>query len=97
MERFELYMRGMEIANGYTELPIQQHRENGFLMTTKSEKGLVKPPLRLMKNFFRHWGNSPVPMPVFRIGVDRLIMALLNLDTIDAVLPGRLVPIPSQK
>jgi elongation factor P--(R)-beta-lysine ligase len=89
VERFELYMRGLEIANGYTELldPIAQKKR--FLDDNEERKRLGKTTFAIDEEFLASLGQLTGSYAGVSVGVDRLLMALLNLDAIDAVLPGR--------
>ena len=89
VERFELYMRGMEIANGYTELLDPTAQRKRFLDDNGERKRLGKTTFAIDEEFLTSLGQLTGSYAGVSVGVDRLLMALLNLDTIDAVLPGR--------
>jgi elongation factor P--(R)-beta-lysine ligase len=97
VERFELYMRGLEIANGYTELLDPQAQRKRFLDDNRERERLGKTTFAIDEEFLMSLGQLTGTYAGVSIGVDRLLMALLNVDTIDTVLPGRFSPIPSQK
>jgi elongation factor P--(R)-beta-lysine ligase len=97
VERFELYMRGLEIANGYTELLDPTAQRKRFLDDNRERKRLGKTTFSIDEEFLAALGQLTGSYAGVSIGVDRLLMALLNVDTIGAVLPGRFSPIPSQK
>ena len=90
VERFELYMRGMEIANGYTELldPTAQRRR--FLDDNEKRKRLGKTTFAIDDGFLESLGQLTGTYAGVSIGVDRLLMALLNKDRIDDVLPRQI-------
>jgi elongation factor P--beta-lysine ligase len=90
VERFELYLRGLEIANGYTELldPIAQRKR--FLKDNEERRKLGKTTFAIDEEFLASLGQLTGSHAGVSIGVDRLLMALLNADTIDCVLPSRL-------
>jgi lysyl-tRNA synthetase class 2 len=90
VERFELYMRGMEIANGYTELLDPTAQRKRFLDDNEERKGLGKTTFTIDEEFLASLGQLTGSYAGVSIGVDRLLMALLNVDTIDGVLPNRL-------
>jgi elongation factor P--(R)-beta-lysine ligase len=89
VERFELYMRGMEIANGYTELLDPQAQRNRFLDDDEERKRLGKTTFAIDEEFLTSLGQLTGFYTGVSVGVDRLLMALLKADTIGAVLPGR--------
>jgi lysyl-tRNA synthetase class 2 len=97
MERFELYMRGMEIANGYTELLDPTAQRKRFLKDNEERRRLSKTTFTIDEEFLASLGQLTGSYAGVSVGVDRLLMALLNSDTIDGVLPNRFIPIPSQK
>jgi elongation factor P--(R)-beta-lysine ligase len=90
MERFELYMRGLEIANGYTELLDQAAQRKRFLDDNEERKRLGKTTFAIDEEFLTSLGQLTGSYAGVSVGVDRLLMALLKADTIDVVLPGRI-------
>ena len=89
VERFELYMRGLEIANGYTELLDPTAQRKRFLDDNGERKRLGKTTFAIDEEFLASLGQLTGSYAGVSIGVDRLLMALLNKDRIDDVLPGR--------
>ena len=89
VERFELYMRGMEIANGYTELLDPTAQRKRFLKDNEERKRLGKTTFAIDEEFLASLGQLTGSYAGVSIGVDRLLMVLLNKDRIDDVLPGR--------
>ncbi len=84
-ERFELYVRGMELANAYTELndPIQQ--EETFktqLAGLKEEDSMAKTD----DDFLRALRHGMPPAGGLGIGIDRLVMLLTNTQNIRDVI-----------
>jgi lysyl-tRNA synthetase class 2 len=90
VERFELYMRGMEIANGYTELLDPTAQRKRFLDDNEERKRLGKTTFAIDEEFLAALGQLTGSYAGVSVGVDRLLMALLKADTIDVVLPGRI-------
>jgi lysyl-tRNA synthetase class 2 len=90
VERFELYMNGLEIANGYTELldageqRVCLSRDNA----RRAQRGMRVFPLD--EQFLDALGRIPGPIAGVSIGIDRLLMALLRKERIGDVLPDRL-------
>jgi lysyl-tRNA synthetase, class II len=84
-ERFELYLGGMEIANGYSELnnPIEQRER--FLEELK-EKGKENTYETVDEDFLTALEYGMPPAGGLGIGVDRLVMALTNQNSIREVI-----------
>jgi len=84
-ERFELYARGMELANGFSELTDsaeQRHRleeERAWRLT----QGRAGYPLD--ERFLEAVGRMP-PSGGVAVGLDRVLMLLLGAQRIDEVL-----------
>lgn len=90
VERFELYMRGLEIANGYSELLDPAEQRLRMNRDNEERLALGKPPFPLDEDFLTALGHIPGPVAGVSIGIDRLLMALLDEKDIGRVLPGRL-------
>lgn len=84
-ERFELYVEGLELANGFTELidPIEQRQR--FEEEVGLRKKLGKPTWPLPESFLKDLANMP-PTAGIALGMDRLAMLFCGADTIDDVL-----------
>ena len=89
VERFELYMSGMEIANGYTELldPIAQRKR--FSKDNEERRRLNKNTFDTDEEFLEALSMLSGSYAGVSVGVDRLLMALSNKNHIDDVIPGR--------
>jgi lysyl-tRNA synthetase class 2 len=89
-ERFELYMNGLEIANGYTELldAGEQRTRLSRDNATRAQRGMRVLPLD--EHFLDALGRIHGPLAGVSVGVDRLLMALLHKERIGDVLPDRL-------
>jgi lysyl-tRNA synthetase class 2 len=84
-ERFELYIRGMELANAYTELndPImQEHTFRMQLAGLPEEESMAK----MDEDFIRALRHGMPPAGGLGIGIDRLVMLLTNTQTIRDVI-----------
>ncbi len=89
VERFELYIDGLEIANGYTELLDAEEQEARFLADNTARLALGKQEFSIDEDFLEAVSTLAGPVSGVSIGVDRLLMALLKEETIDGVLPLR--------
>jgi lysyl-tRNA synthetase class 2 len=83
-ERFELYLGGLELANGFSELndPDEQRRRFEEANRLRLEKG--NPPLPLPDPFLRELTDMP-PSAGIALGVDRLVMLAVGAQSIDEV------------
>lgn len=85
-ERFELYLRGMELANGFQELtdPSEQRRRFDADLQERSAKGLDRPPL---DEAFLAALEAGMPAAAgVALGLDRLLMVATGSTHIDQVL-----------
>ncbi len=93
-ERFELYVRGMELANAYTELndPITQEQTFRMQLAGMPEEDSMA---KMDDDFVRALKHGMPPAGGLGVGIDRLVMLLTNTQTIrDVILfpllrPGR--------
>jgi len=84
-ERFELFVRGMEVANAYTELNDPDLQEELFktqLSGQKEEDSMAK----MDTDFVRALRHAMPPAGGLGIGIDRLVMLLTNAQTIRDVI-----------
>jgi lysyl-tRNA synthetase class 2 len=84
-ERFELYIRGMELANAYTELNDPVTQEETFRMQLAGlpeEDSMAK----MDDDFVRALRHGMPPAGGLGIGIDRLVMLLTNTQTIRDVI-----------
>jgi lysyl-tRNA synthetase class 2 len=84
-ERFELFIRGMEVANAYTELNDPDLQEQLFtqqLAGQAEEDSMAK----MDHDFVRALRHGMPPAGGLGIGIDRLVMLLTNSQTIREVI-----------
>ncbi len=83
-ERFELYLGGLELANGFSELndPVEQRMrfENANCLRLQDGRAALPLPER----FLEELGSMPSSAGI-AMGVDRLVMLAAGADTIDEV------------
>ncbi len=86
VERWEVYMGGMELGNAFTELndPIdQQQRFEDMAQLYKKDDEDATP---LDEDYLRSMRYGMPPMGGFGMGIDRLVILLTNQDSIRDVL-----------
>lgn len=83
-ERFELYVGGLELANGFSELTDPQEQRLRFEEANRIRKHRGKPELPLPEPFLSELSVMP-PSAGIALGVDRLVMLTIGADSIDQV------------
>lgn len=91
VERFELYIDGLEIANGYSELTDATQQRERFLEDNSHREALGKRSFAIDEAFLGALGTIGYPCAGVSVGLDRLLMALLEKKTIGDVIPDRLL------
>ena len=84
VERFELYMGGLELANGFSELIDPGEQRRRFNLEMACRRSLGKTTYPMPEKFLEELGEMP-PSAGIALGVDRLVMVFLNATTIDEV------------
>ena len=83
-ERFELYIAGIELCNGFSELtdPVEQHKR--FESEQKIRQSLHKPVYPLPQKFLNSLSDMPAACGN-ALGLDRLVMLFSDTSKIDDV------------
>jgi lysyl-tRNA synthetase class 2 len=88
-ERFELYMKGLEIANGYTELLEPEEQRRRIAADNEQRRIQDKHGYDPDEEFLQALGRISGPVSGVSVGIDRLMMVLLEKESISGVLPDR--------
>lgn len=81
-ERFELYIAGIELANGFSELINPREQKKRFESELILRRSMGKQDIPMPKKFLEDLGKMPETAGI-ALGIDRLIMLFCNLDLID--------------
>jgi elongation factor P--(R)-beta-lysine ligase len=83
-ERFELYMGGLELCNGFSELTDPQEQRQRFEMESNRRRRSGKTTYPMPEAFLEALAHMP-PASGNALGLDRLVMLLTNEPHIDGV------------
>ncbi|SLM29280.1 lysyl-tRNA synthetase [Desulfamplus magnetovallimortis] len=85
-ERFELYIAGIELANGFSELtdPVEQRERFERVLEKRRQSEKDKHGEILPEKFLSDLGKMPLTAGI-ALGIDRLAMIFANASTIDEV------------
>jgi lysyl-tRNA synthetase class 2 len=84
-ERFELYGRGIELANGFTELTDAVEQRGRLVQERSTRKAAGKPVYALDEAFLAALSKMP-PCAGVAVGLDRVLMLLMGANSIQDVL-----------
>lgn len=83
-ERFEWYMGGMELGNGFSELTDSREQRARFEQASKQRNALGKEGYPMPERFLDALGQMPESGGM-AVGIDRLVMILSDRSVIDDV------------
>ncbi len=93
-ERFELFINGMECANGFSELNDPQEQYERFVDQMKERESGDDEAMVLDEDYIRALAYGMPPAAGIGIGIDRLVMLLTNKHSIrDVILFPHMRPI----
>ncbi len=84
-ERFEFYLGGLELANGFSELNDPSEQRRRFEAANRRRMNAGVPALPLPEVFLRDLESMP-PSAGIALGVDRLVMLFADAGRIDDVI-----------
>jgi len=83
-ERFEFYIGGIEIANAFSELDDPGEQRDRFVKELEFRASMAKPVFPLPEKFLSDLSSMP-PSAGIALGLDRLVMLLLEASSVDEV------------
>lgn len=85
--RFELFVDGVELANGYDELGDATVLRQRFQKANEQRKQIGKQPIAIPEEFLRAMEGGLPPCTGVALGVDRLLMVRTGHRNIEKVMP----------
>jgi lysyl-tRNA synthetase, class II len=93
-ERFELFINGMEVANGFSELNDPQEQYERFVDQMRERETGDEEAMVLDEDYIRALAYGMPPAAGIGIGIDRLVMLLTNKHSIrDVILFPHMRPV----
>lgn len=86
-DRFEIYWRGLEIANAFHELNDPKENEARFKEDAMKKKALGKPAVPVDRELVAALRYGMPPSGGIALGLERLFMALFEIESIDETRP----------
>jgi lysyl-tRNA synthetase class 2 len=83
-ERFELYVGGLELANGFSELVDPEEQRRRFEIENENRRRMGKSVYAMPEKFLEELREMP-PSAGIALGIDRLVMIFLDAPSIDEV------------
>lgn len=83
-ERFELYLGGLELANGFTELNDPEEQRQRFIDANSCRIAVGLPHLPIPEPFLAELAKMP-PSAGIALGIDRLVMLFADTESINEV------------
>ena len=84
--RFELFLQGIELANGFHELADMEEQAARFEADNCRRRSLGRPPVRIDRRLLGALQHGLPDCAGVAVGLDRLLMARLGAEDIDGVL-----------
>jgi lysyl-tRNA synthetase class 2 len=84
--RFELFLDGVELANGFEELTDAREQAGRFRRDNRTRAARGQPELPVDERFLAALAAGLPPCAGVALGVDRLLMRKLGIDDIDRVM-----------
>ncbi len=85
-ERFELYLHGVELANGYHELTDTAELRHRLVSVNSARQADGRQPLPMPERLLAAMKSGLPPSTGVALGFDRLLMLALNAESIDSVI-----------
>jgi lysyl-tRNA synthetase class 2 len=83
-ERFEIYIGGLELANGFSELTDAEEQRRRFEKENELRKRRGRPPCPMPETFLEAVSRMPASAGI-ALGLDRMVMLYTDAESIDEV------------
>jgi len=85
-ERFEVFFKGIELGNGFYELTDVHEQKQRFIKDNEERFSINLPLQKIDELFLNALSHGLPPCSGFAIGIDRLVMLILNKKSINQVI-----------